>query len=149
MRYPSKVDTWLAALLIVLVLGGLGTLVGGVIALVHGSIAGALINLGIGVFLLGLLGLVVYPVHYTLSASELKIRHGVMTTTIALKDISAAYPSKNPISSPALSLDRLRIDYDGGVGFAMISPRDKQAFLRDLADRAEHLSYADERVSSA
>jgi hypothetical protein len=46
----------------------------------------------------------------------------------AVLDITAITPTSNPLSSPALSLDRLRIDYGKGRS-VMISPRDKQGFL--------------------
>jgi hypothetical protein len=43
-------------------------------------------------------------------------------------------PTRNPLSSPALSLDRLRIEYGQGRAI-MISPADKGPFLRALEER--------------
>lgn len=40
-------------------------------------------------------------------------------------------PTRGPLSSPALSLDRLRIEY-GKRGVVLISPREKEAFVRAL-----------------
>jgi len=45
-------------------------------------------------------------------------------------------------SAPAPSLDRLQVNYrekDGGIGFTLISPKDKEAFVRDLAQVAPRM----------
>jgi hypothetical protein len=39
--------------------------------------------------------------------------------------------TNNPLSSPALSLDRLWIDYGKGAA-VMISPKDKEGFIRHI-----------------
>ena len=47
------------------------------------------------------------------------------------------HPTRNPAGSPALSLDRLRVQY--GQGFfkgVMISPVDRNRFLDELAQKA-------------
>lgn len=52
-------------------------------------------------------------------------------------EISEVRPTHNPLSSPALSLDRLHVQY--GPGFlkaVMISPADREGFLEDLAQQA-------------
>ena len=54
-----------------------------------------------------------------------------------LAAIDAVEPARNPLSSPACSLDRLRIEY--GAKRIMISPLDKAGFLRALAARAPQL----------
>jgi hypothetical protein len=51
-----------------------------------------------------------------------------------MRDIRTVTPTRNPLSSPALSLDRLRIDYGRGRRI-MVSPRDPGAFLRELRRR--------------
>ena len=45
-------------------------------------------------------------------------------------------PTTNPLSAPALSLDRLRIDYEEGgrVRSLLVSPKDKEGFLQELRD---------------
>jgi len=52
-----------------------------------------------------------YPVSYTITPSELLIRSGLTRYCITLSSIEAVQPTRNPLSSPALSLDRLQIDY--------------------------------------
>jgi hypothetical protein len=71
---------------------------------------------------------------YTLSDEALRIRCGPFAWRIALRDISRIEPTRDAGSSPALSLDRLRIHYGDGRS-VMISPADKQDFLRDFAVR--------------
>ena len=53
---------------------------------------------------------------------------------ININDITQIEPTHNPLSSPALSLDRLKIYYrkDGRVATVMISPKDKEGFLNIL-----------------
>lgn len=68
---------------------------------------------------------------YELTPGRLLIRCGPFRWTVPLKEIRAVEPTRNPLSSPALSLDRLRIDYGRGSS-VMISPRDKARFLAEL-----------------
>ncbi len=63
-----------------------------------------------------------------------------------LETITAVELSHNPLSAPALSLDRLKISHTGGLGMGLISPVDPSRFMQDLADRCDHLSYADGKV---
>jgi hypothetical protein len=71
---------------------------------------------------------------YTVTGHELRVRSGPFRWRIRIDDIRGVAPTRSPLSSPALSLDRLRIDYGTGNAI-MISPRDRDAFLRTLAER--------------
>jgi hypothetical protein len=55
-------------------------------------------------------------------------------------------PTRNPLSSPALSLDRLHIRYGGSRMGIMISPVNKAVFLQDLAARVDGLEFESDRV---
>ena len=77
---------------------------------------------------------IVLSTSYTLSVTQLRVRCGPFRWTIPLAEIRDVRPTRNPLSSPAPSLDRLRIDY-GERRSVMISPRDKEGFLRELAAR--------------
>ena len=68
---------------------------------------------------------------YTLDESFLTVRCGPFCWRIPLQDIHRITPSRNPISSPALSLDRLRIEY-GEARSLLISPRHSERFIREL-----------------
>jgi hypothetical protein len=54
---------------------------------------------------------------------------------IRLDEIESIVPTHDPRSSPALSLDRLRINYRrrGKLRAILISPADKEGFLRVMA----------------
>jgi Bacterial PH domain len=130
--YPSKVDWWLA---VVLAAAPVLCVTVTVATFVEGE--GVAVALGSSAFLaLIYLGLV-FPMRYGITDDALVVRHGLVRQRIALRDIVEVYPTRNPLSSPALSLDRLYIRF--GEGFfkaAMISPADKPAFLEELAARA-------------
>jgi hypothetical protein len=82
------------------------------------------------------LGLVV-PIRYGLGDNQLVVRFGLCHHRVSLADILEVRPTHNPLSAPALSLDRLRVQY--GQGFfkaVLISPADRNGFLDDLARTA-------------
>lgn len=78
---------------------------------------------------------------YTLEAGELRARSGPFRWRVPLRDITAITPTRSLLSSPALSLDRLRIDYGRGRAL-MISPADRQGFLGALEQRRRELVQA-------
>ena len=69
--------------------------------------------------------------YYKLNPGVLLVRCGPFTFNVPLEEITSITSSTSVLSSPALSLDRLRIHYGQGKSL-MISPRDKEKFLRDL-----------------
>lgn len=71
---------------------------------------------------------------YTLTATDLHVASGPFRWSVPLRDVRAVTPTRNPLSSPALSLDRLRIDY-GRRRWLMISPIDKEGLVRELEAR--------------
>jgi hypothetical protein len=126
--YPSKIDWWLAAILV-------SSMAVCVYASAHVILAAPpgtwwvvlpIGGLGVGLPLWLLLG-----THYTLEPTQLLIRSGPFRWRVPIADITRITPTSNPLSSPALSLDRLRIEYGRGSAI-MISPRGKEQFLRDL-----------------
>lgn len=76
----------------------------------------------------------VWNTQYRIEAEQLVITSMFLTWKIPLSAIQKISPSNNSVSSPALSLDRLRIDYQkqGKAKFILISPKDKQAFTQAL-----------------
>ena len=130
--YPSKVDWWLG---ILLAIAPAMCVVSVAVTVAAGEGMGAALG-GAGFLALIYLGLV-FPMRYGISDTAIVVRHGVVRQKIPLKDIAWVRPTRSPLSSPALSLDRLHIRF--GEGFfkaAMISPADKQEFLSELAARA-------------
>ncbi len=126
--YPSAIDWWIAITLI-------GTpaacIIGGAILLSASAIDG-LIIIGTGLFVAGITALLAYPCTYTLTATSLTIRAGLMNEEIPLTKIEGAEPCFSLWSSPALSLKRVRVVLQDG-GSRLISPKDREAFVADLA----------------
>lgn len=126
--YRSKIDAWLLA---VLALAMAVSLVVTFMTFSAGSPVAwlvAAVTSGIGV---GLPLWLLLSTRYTLEPRRLVVQSGPFKWHIAVADITSITPSSNPLSSPALSLDRLRIDY-GRSSSLMISPRNKDQFVRDI-----------------
>jgi hypothetical protein len=123
MRYPTKIDTWIAALLL------LGPILIAVI-----SIAARVPALLLGVVPLALIILLlVLPCHYTLNADELIVRCGLLRIPISYRQIESVQPTRNPLSAPAMSLDRVDISY--GNRRIMVSPVRREQFIAGLNNR--------------
>ena len=92
-----------------------------------------------------------YPLNYEITAGELVARSGVMRWRVPLSSIEEVRPSRNPASAPTWSLDRLRVEYlkGGGARVLYVSPEDKAAFMRDLADAAPGLEMRGDRLVRA
>jgi Bacterial PH domain len=72
--------------------------------------------------------------YYVIDATSLIVRSGPFHWIVPLREIRSVRPTRDVRSGPALSFDRLRIEYgDGRV--LLISPREKAEFLADLARR--------------
>jgi membrane protein YdbS with pleckstrin-like domain len=128
-EFRSKVDKWfMAALLATIAIGATTVAVaawrGGPIALM---LALVVLPIGLPIWLLR-------STRYSLSDSHLDIRSGPFAWRVPLYQVRAVTRTRNPLSSPALSLDRLRIDY-GPAKWIMISPQDPERFVRELDAR--------------
>ncbi|MBT3222542.1 MAG: PH domain-containing protein [Proteobacteria bacterium] len=84
-------------------------------------------------------------IEYELTDTELVITMVLLLKRIPLDDITDATRSWNPLSSPAMSLRRIHITTRCGMG-VLISPKDRDEFMRDLAERVPHLQYVDGQV---
>jgi len=131
MTFRSKVDWWLGAVL--LIAAALSGMAVAIVAVVESPLAALavspilLLSVGLPVWLLR-------ATRYTFDAENLHVRCGPFTWRIPLREVRSVTPTRNPLSSPALSLDRLRIDF-GRMKSIMISPEDKEGFLRELRKR--------------
>jgi len=72
----------------------------------------------------------VFNTRYIIENEALIIHSLFLKWHIPLKNIQNISKTNNSISSPALSLDRLKIEYmkDGKIKQVLVSPRDQQAF---------------------
>ncbi len=78
-----------------------------------------------------LIGSLLIGTHYTVDRGELKIISGPFRWKVSIDEITSVEPTRSPLSSPALSLDRLRIRYGKGRR-VLVSPADKEGFLRAI-----------------
>lgn len=90
-----------------------------------------------------------YSIIYTLTDKHLQIRCGPFRYRVPLADIDSVTPTRNPLSSPAASLDRLLIKWAGERKRVMISPLAKKDFLRDLERRCPQLELKRDRLVRA
>jgi hypothetical protein len=146
MRYRSKKDPWLVALLSLLLLPFLL----GILYLVLPGFPGwtGWLLLFIGIAIVVGFRLTTSPTYYEITPPTLLVPSGLIHWEIALNSIQQVFPTNNPRSAPAWSLDRLQVDYSKGgrTGFILISPEDKLRFMYDLAANSEDLEVRDGRV---
>ena len=134
--YKSKVDLWIAILLILIVALGLFWIIDSIF---FSTSAEESIGLGISGIVMILSVLIFLPVNYTLLESQLLIRFGLFRHRINYQDIKSVKKTFNLLSSPALSLKRIEIQYSKGIGFTLISPNDIESFVKDLSVKCPHL----------
>ncbi len=132
--YRSKVDWWLTPLLCLPPLFSIAVCIS--LAL-SGNTSEWPWAIGGILFVVGLYLGLVFPMRYGIDDHCLIVRFGLCRQRIPLQNISEVYPTRNPLSSPALSIDRLHVQF--GCGFfksVMISPLDRERFLDELARKA-------------
>lgn len=145
--YRSQCDAWLAVVLGLTILSlGLATIS---LLLSPGPLLGrlipALLLFAAGGFVLWIW----FGTSYTLTDQLLRIRSGPFRWRISLRAITAVEPTRNPLSSPALSLTRLRVRSRGSALGVMIAPVRRDEFLEDLVQRAPGLVRDGDRLTRA
>ena len=128
-RFLSKVDGWLVPVMVLAMAGLLAALIGVLVTPTPWPVRSLVAAVSVAVILL--LFAVFRGPHYTVTDQELRIVSGPFRWTVPVDEITAIDPSRNPLSSPALSLDRLKISY-GKRKFVLISPADKAGFMRAM-----------------
>jgi membrane protein YdbS with pleckstrin-like domain len=131
MKFKSKIDWWFHLVVWVLFAVTVWTLV---IAIQAGNVFTIVI---VGVIFVVVDAVFLLPIYlntyYKLEDESLYIRCGFMRTRVPYGNIESVLETRNPLSSMALSLDRIWVGYKGGE--VLISPRDKQEFIRLLKGR--------------
>jgi Protein of unknown function (DUF1200). len=87
----------------------------------------------VGMFMAFTMSILMIPCRYTITDKALIIKCGMNEDRIELKRIRDAVPSFNPLSAPALSIKRVKIILD--KGFCLISPSDRDAFIREIKQK--------------
>ena len=136
MVFKSRVDLWLGVVVLPLAASPLA------IALVNGTDASRWRETWWVLSILAASAVFVAWVflgtNYTLAERELLVRAGPLRWHVALDTLQSVRPTRNPLSSPALSLDRLELRYGRGKTL-LISPADQPRFLQVLSERAPHV----------
>ena len=73
---------------------------------------------------------------YRVDSDQLTVRSGPFTWRVQLDEIHRVTRSRSPVSSPALSLDRLEIVYGNGKQI-LVSPRNHEKFLEAIGRSGE------------
>jgi hypothetical protein len=141
-HFPSKRDAWLS---IVLWVAAAACVLAGVVNLTAapirvGSVSVLIVLCGVA----GLILWILYGTHYRFSGETLDIRSGPFRFRVPLGEVVSVEPSRNPLSGPACSLDRLLIRY--GRREILVSPEDRLAFLDALATRGSRLVRDGDRI---
>lgn len=132
-RYRSKIDTWL---IVVIAIAFFISLLSIILELLTPDALqqGGWISIIIVVVVWAFVGSLIWPLYSEITPSELVVRSGFLHW--------------NMLASPALSLDRLRIEHNqnGKTRFMLISPKDKPGFLRTLAQNAGDFELRDDSI---
>jgi hypothetical protein len=143
--FGSKRDAWIVAMIwggaILSVIGGAAQLSSDATVAVRISMFTGLV--AAAAFMLWVL----YTTRYLFIENILLIQCGPFRYRVPLDKIASVQPSRNPLSSPACSLDRLLIKWGSRGRRILISPDDKKEFLRALADRCPQLGPSGEGLA--
>ena len=131
MTFKSAVDLWLLVIVALVVIISLGV---SVRLVLQRSPAGYLISIWLIAVGIGLPLWLIYTTQYFVKDEVLKIQSGPFKWTIPITSISQVVETSNPLSSPALSLRRLKITY-GESKTVMVSPKDREGFLEAIDQR--------------
>lgn len=130
MRFESKRDLWIVGLLRVMPVVVLAIVADAWYLQHHdlrGPIAGVIILLLAELFFFESL---LRSTYYVIDGNTLVIRSSFLTWRVPIRQIESITPTRSALSSPALSLDRLRIDYNGKS--ILISPENRERFIAML-----------------
>jgi hypothetical protein len=130
-RYSSRIDAWVLLLMLAAIAGQILAIVALLVGGVPGPAQGPVIVLLVpGI---ALVALILVRIHYTIADGTLRVVSGPFAWSMAIVEIKSITESRSPLSSPALSLDRLQIDYGSGRRI-LVSPADKQRFLEAIEE---------------
>jgi hypothetical protein len=83
---------------------------------------------------------------YLIKDSKLQVIFGPFRKTVLIGDMKKISKSSNPLAAPALSVERLKIDY-GNYDVILISPKNEQEFIKLLIKANANIEL-DENVTS-
>ncbi len=134
---PARIDAWLVV--------GVALLLTAMVAVIAPLLLSDAVAAGVRLLLVVLaLGTVLatmavtVPVRYAFEDGGVFVRAGLLQLRLAYPDIVVAQKRVSPLAGAAWSWVRVRLVLRQG-GLIEIAPRDREAFLRELARRAPHL----------
>lgn len=122
--FKSKIDWWL---LVILVFAIAVSLISAYATVKQAGTSNTIIGVLLALVGAGLPLWLLLTTKYIVASQLLTISSGPFSWVVPLSSISSVTETRNPLSSPALSLDRLAIKYENGKT-VMVSPADKAAF---------------------
>jgi len=134
LKFRSKIDWWLLLIFVVITANIIMKIYE---ANHHYSLASNFPHLIIYSLIIFLIWLPIFNTYYVVENNTLTIKSLVFRWKININDITQIESTHNPLSSPALSLDRLKIYYmkNGEITSVMISPKDKEGFFQAINKR--------------
>lgn len=124
MRFTSKKDFWLGAFI------WLSAVIPLIMFIRDQLWYGLLIMIPVFLFLVW----VWFGTYYDITEKEVKIRCGPIKETVPFDKIIKIRKTRNLVSSAALSLNRLEIQY-GKYNFTYISPKNKEEFINTIKEK--------------
>lgn len=128
-QFASERDTWL----VVLGLSAVAVYVVALVPLFMADIVGVVkvVTAALLILTVVLVSWVYLGTYYVVEADEINVRSGPFRWRISIAEIHRISLTRAPWSSPALSLDRLRIDYGDGK-WILLSPERREEFIHSL-----------------
>lgn len=115
--YKSKIDWWLIIIISIVFC----------YPMIEGILSKDYIMFSVSFGILSLVFLMFYSIRYKIDGENLQI----WWAKIDIKSIKKIYATTNPLSSPALSLDRIAVVYNT-FDEVLISPKEREAFIQEL-----------------
>lgn len=128
-KFRSKVDRWILIVILVVIVVQVVAVTAAITEAGEPGMITSLILVMIGV--VALMIWLLLGTHYTVDRGHIRIVSGPFRWKVPIDEITSVTATRNPLSSPALSLDRLSIRY-GKRRRIMISPADKAGFLKAI-----------------
>lgn len=122
MTFKSKIDIWLGGVLLLVPIITFGA------ALTEPSLAAILVAVAIT----ALIAYLVIATKYVIDGESLFIHGGIIKREIPVQKITGLRKTRNPLSAPALSIDRIEITYQPGMQIMLVSPAEKEFFIETL-----------------
>ncbi|NLK87389.1 MAG: PH domain-containing protein [Clostridiaceae bacterium] len=124
MKYNSKKDWWIGAIIWIPMLFGLYRM--GYVSFVEDQ---SVLFFIIFAIFIGFVSWIWFGTYYVFDDEYLIVRCGPIKEIVLYKDIVSVKKTRNPLSSAALSIDRIEIMYGKRT---LISPAKEQDFLTEL-----------------